>query len=42
MLNLNNGKFQLNLCQDRVGLPKNINDEDTEAMGIQLFSYLVE
>ncbi len=37
-----NGKFQLNLCQYRVGLLKKKYGEDTESMSIQLFSYLVE
>ena len=42
MLNLKNGKFQLNIGDDGVGLPEDINVDNTETLGLQLVSSLVE
>ena len=42
MLNLKNGKFQLNIGDDGIGLPEDINVDKTETLGLQLVSSLVE
>ena len=42
MLDLNNGQFQLSIGDDGIGLPKNIDVEETETLGLQLVSSLVE
>jgi len=42
ILSLPNGQFQLNIGDDGVGLPKDINVKNIETLGLQLVSNLVK
>ena len=42
MLKLENGRFQLNIGDNGIGLPKDLEVENTETLGLQLVSSLAE